>query len=557
MRARIAKALMLVTLASGCGERAADLDVEPNVVDRARLGNEVLFVDASRNEVDAVDVMQVAPTSSVQRIAVRANPRFVVERSGGLRRAAVAPNAGSGGTSADLDPLGLEPSDTSRLPPEEVLILSDGNYDAGGDYIDVPSLTVINRAHAVRHYPLSMPLGQLLLSSDGHYALLWGESTTGNSDKLLRDPNRVALVNLDEDASNTNPVERTLKTTGSAVTAALITPPLKLVNRNGELEPRALALFSFNNGLSVWDLAHPDREEITVQGLSASNQFQLKRLVADPDNAQLYLIQRDEADLRVLSFGQASAAAENDFWPSWNLLRLGLNTASDMVLYTEASVPKVLVAAGRQLAIVDANNSLVDSVALAAGGEKMVSFIGASPNDNDPKKQRVLVWGVGNSTVSFVELANLKKAGAQNIEQLPLGYPLANLIRLSGNLMLTVLSGGGIGTLDLDSRRFRPLASKVVLGSPRIESDARRVWVGANINDNRVAFFEPATLATGSLRLDSVVQDLFLFENGEDRRVVATHASPIGELTIVDGKQVTRKSSRVLTGFLVDGLVNR
>jgi hypothetical protein len=549
MRARTTVALILVALVVGCGERREQIDVPPNIVDRARLGGELLFVDANRSEVDAVDVMKEAPTPSVTRISVTANPRLIVERTPGVRRSVV----GAGGNIQNADPLEIRVREGCGLSPKQVLVLGDGSRNAGGDYIDMPSLTVIDQEHKVVRYELSRAFGQLLLSGDAgaHYALLWGTSTTGGSDDLLNDTNRVALIDLSQPPSSSNPIERTVKATGGSVTNAVITPELRI---NGELRP--LALFSYGNGLSLWDLAHPDLEEITVEGLSGSNQFQFKRIVADLENAQLYLIQQNEPDLRVLTLGPATSG-NRDFWPSWNQLPLGLSSASDMVFYTDASVPKVLVAAGDRLGIVDANDSRVATVPLSPAGSKMVSFKGASPNDNDVNKQRVLVWSEGGSSVSFVELGNLEKGGAQNIEVLPLGYALTDLIQLEGNLWLTVLGGGGVGTLDLDSRRFRPLAANVQLRSPLIESDARRVWVGGSNSDNRVGYFDPETLATGSLRLDSPVEEVFQFENDKHRRVAVTHDSPIGEMTIVDATTVTRNSSQVLTGFLVDGLVNR
>jgi hypothetical protein len=368
----------------------------------------------------------------------------------------------------------------------------------------------------------------------------------------------VALIDLErpptksEVPAENNPYERTLKATGGDVSDVLLTPPLAI-----GAEARTVALFSFGNGLGVWDITNPEHEDITAEGLSVSGNFLLNRVVADPDNAKLYLVQQGLLDLRVLSFGAAEdPEATNDFGLSLNQLPLALSGASDMVQYTDGAATNVLVTTGSRLAIVHTNDTRVGSVALDASGERLHSFEGRSPND-DVSKQRVLVWGAGKSAVSFVELANLEEAGKKNVEQLPLGYSLTDLIALPNNLMLAVLSGGGIGTIDLDSRRFRPLPSTIQLSSPLIESDAYRIWVGGNNLDSRIGYFEPGNLATGSLRLDDVVQEMFLFEKGNERRIVVTHDSPIGGVTIVDAKDATRATSRALTGFLVDGLVKR
>lgn len=542
MRTRTLSTWALCALAIGCGERRDSVALAPRIVGVARLGTELAYVDANRGEVSAVDVMKPL-IADVARIEVGKNPRLAVERTVG----AVSPVLGSSSAATEASSLQLR-----RLAPQEMLVLSDGEVDPGGDYLEKPSLTVVTAGHETRKYVLSSPFANIELSPDGSRALLWGQDSSRG---LLSNPNRVAVVDLNaEPATGINPYERTLKATGGTVQSVLITPDVIYG------EPHSLVLFSFSNGLSAWDIAHPANEDITVEGLSNNGAFRLTRVVVDSSKAQLYLAQENQADLRVLSLQEKDAGSTNNFRLALNQLPLGSRAATDMVFYTEQSDAKALVTNGSELGIVDANDSRVATVKLAKGGNRLFSFVGKSPNDND-LKQRILVWGEGASTVSFVELANLEKAGAQNIEELPLGsgFVLKDLVPLSENVLLTVLSNRGIGTLDLQARRFRPLSATVDLSSPLIESDARRVWVGgAGLGrPDQVGFFEPATLATGSVSLDVRAQKLFLFEDGEQRRLVAMHDSPIGEMTIVDANKVTRASSLVLTGFLVDGLVDR
>lgn len=543
MRARTFITWALCALWCGCGDRRESMEQAPNVVDMGRLGPELAFVDASRNEIDLLDVMASSPSPRVERIPVGAKPRLVVERTKGVLNPVLGSSSAGTETASLIE---------RRLAPEELLVLCDGEVNSGGDYIEAPSLTVVTRAHKTRKYPLSTPFVHVELSPDGTRALLWGQDSSRG---LLNNPNRVAVVDLDEAPSDgENPFERTLKATGGTVQSVLIAPNIHYG------EDHTLALFSFSNGLSAWDLAFPEHEDITVEGLSNNGAFNLTRVVVDSDKAQLYLAQQNQTDLRVLSLQEKDAGSTNDFRLALNQLPLGSKAATDMVFYTEQSDAKALVINGSELGIVDANDSRVATVKLSKGGTRLYSFVGKSPNDNDTK-QRVLVWAEGSSAVSFVELANLEKAGAQNIEELPLGsgFSLKDLVPLGANVLLTVLSEKAIGTLDLETRRFRPLSSTVDLSSPLIESDARRVWVGGTGSGraDRVGFLEPATLATGSITLDGKVQKLFLFESDKQRRIVASHKNPIGEVTIVDANKVTRASSLVLTGFLADGLVER
>ncbi|HEY5956359.1 MAG TPA: hypothetical protein VIV60_07405 [Polyangiaceae bacterium] len=553
MKTRIGLILCLGACCFACGERHAGIDQAPDIVARVRLSNELLFVDASRNEIDALDVMKEAPTPTIARFSIPSRPRLAVERkpgrSDGIVNSDGTLDAESSAGASQLQQLG-------RRAPNEILVLSDGKKDEGGDYTDPPTLSAVDSNHRVRRYELSAPFRQLILSEDARYALLWGQVAPSGEASLLDDPNRVAVVDLDAAPSAENPYERTLKSSGGYVANALITPAMAA--GSDTTTPRPMALFSFKDGLSIWDPAHPEHEDITVAvDTSVSAQaFSLKRLVADTKNGKLCMILDGEKVLRVLSFVPTTGAS-NDFTLSWNQLPLDVNGANDMVLYGESSNRKVLVASGSSLGIVDVNNSTVAHVNLASPGDRLYTYLGAAPSDNDIK-QRVVVWGVGQRVVSFVELTNLEKGGAQNIEQVSLGSsPLANMIQLQPQLLLTVLQGGGTGTLDLSSRRPHPVSSSVDLGAPLIESDARRVWVSGGQGDSRIGYFEPMALRIGTLRLDAKVQELFLFEDTSTRRVVVTHDSPIGEVSIVDATTATRASSSVLSGFLVDGWVNR
>jgi hypothetical protein len=552
MDTRLGVMLCAAACCGGCGERHAGVDVAPDIVAQVRLGSELVSVDASRHEIAALDVLKRSPTSTVSRLSVPAHPRLAVERSPGKGDDVV--NA-AGIVDGEAGVSGMEAVDLARLAPTEILVLSDGSKDEGGDYVDRPTLSVIASDHQVRHYELSVPFRQLTLSQDARFALLWGQVTQKDDANLLDDPNRVAVVDLDAPASTANPFERTLKSSGGNVVKALITPAMN-VGANANM-PRPMGLFSFNDGLSIWDLTNPAHEDITVavdRG-SGAPAFSLKRLLADAANGKLCMVLEGEKVLRVLSF-IAATGASNDFGLSWNQLPLDASGANDMVLYGDPANRKVLVAIGSSLGIIDVNNSTVARVALSTPADHLYTYWGASPNDNDIK-QRVLAWGTGQSVVSFVDLTNLEKGGSQNIEPVRLGGSVEKIIRLQSDLMLTVLQSGGTGTLELESQRAHPVSSTVALSAPLIESDARRVWVAGGNEDSRIGFFEPAALRIGSLRLDAPVQQLFLFEDASQRRVVATHPSAVGEVSIVDATKATRASTSVITGYLLDGWVSR
>jgi hypothetical protein len=508
--------LGLTYLVSGCGSRDESLSTLPAVVARAKLGNELLFVDSTEGTVHALDVMAKQVRSTTQRIDIPASPLIAVER----------PNK------------------------KEVLVLCAGARDANDEWLETPALVVIDEKHSVRNYPLSTPLSAIRLTQDGRYAVLFVQGDSKETSDLLSNPNRVALVDLDAKPSNLNPTERTLKAPGGALRSVTLTEPLEVIGQS-----RPFALFTFDDGISVWDLSHPERVEITSEGLAALGSVNLRRVVTDPANGTIYLIQSGLTDLRVLDLNNEASGKDNDFWPSWNQLPLDSSSASDLVLYQEEDEPRVLVAVGQQVRIIDSNDSRVVPIALNQSVTQFYTFEGIAPND-PTVRSRVLGYSPNSSSVTFIELKELEARGSRNTEVLELGNPLSRIVPLSSTRLLTEFASGGIGVLDLESRRFTPLTASVELTAPLVESDIKRVWVGAAGN-YRVGYFEPSTLETGDLRLDAAIEDLYLFENDSRRRIVVSHASTWGQVTVVDTEQATRSKATVIDGFLLDGLVKR
>ena len=511
----VAVALGCLQLA-GCGKREVELDEAPSVVARVKLESELLYVDSNGGVVHAVNVMSKHLTATASRIDIPARPTLAL----------------------------------ARPASSEALVLCSGEQDANGEWLEKPALVAINTKHAVRRYELTVPLSNLQLTTDGKYAVAYGPDKNSASSELLSNPNRVALIDLEASPSSSNPVERTLKAPGGALSSVVLTEPLNVTGTN-----RPFGLFTFGDGLSVWDLSHPERPEIASEGLGAGGTVSLRRTVADAPNGTLYLIQSGITDLRVLALNNPSTGKDNDYWPSWNQLPLDSSSANDLMLYDEAGAPRVIVAVGSEVRIIDSNNSRVVPISVTSRIDNFYSFDGVAPGDTKSRK-RLLGWSPNSNAVTFIEFADLESRGTRNMEVLQLGNTLLGVVPLSLTKLLTKFKGGGIGTLDLESRRFTPLSSSVELTAPLIESDAHRVWVGAT-SDDRVGYFDPSSLETGYVRLDAPIQQVFLFESGQNRKIVVSHDNPFGQMTVFDAATPSRATATVMDGFLLDGLVNR
>ncbi|MGC4069801.1 MAG: hypothetical protein QM784_35115 [Polyangiaceae bacterium] len=502
------------SVVSACGERTDALDAAPSVVGRAQLKDELLYVDETDGWAHAVDVMTDEPRAKADRIDIPAHPTRVVER----------------------------PSE------DEVLVLCAGERDTNGDWIEKPALVAIDAKHQKRTYTLSTPLTKMNLTQDGRFALLHTPGSDGSSGELLSNPNRVVLVDLSAKASDSNPVERTLKAPGSELANVYLFDDVRIGGTS-----RPIGLFTFGDGISIWDLSHPERAEIASEGLGSGGSVTLSRIVADGDHGTFYLIQQRISDLRVLNLDNPIEGKENDFWPSWNQLPLDSNSASDLVLYEDHQEPRVLVAVSNQVRIIDSNDSRVVPINTPAAVQRFYSFEGAAPNDPE-SKQRVLGWAQGATAFVFIELTDLESRGTRNMEVVEVGASIREVLPLSSLELIVSFANGGIGVFDLQNRRFTPFTSTVELTSALIESDGKRVWVGAAA-DRQVGYFEPRTLEASSMRLDDPIQEMFLFESGSKRRIVVAHDDPWGKFTVVDGAKLSRANATVVEGFLLDGVV--
>lgn len=499
-------------LSLGCTDRADRVTRDILIVDREALGGEVVYVDQANSEAFAVNVVSGELRPQGQRFELPAHP---------------------------LDA-------TARIGADELLVRCDGRQNEYGDTEEPPTLAAVTKTHQVRSYGLDASVGELVQSSDGSIALLWGVGTVAGGNQLLSDPNRVSLISLDEPPGNRNPIGKTMPTSGGQVSGALITEPLLI---NGA--ERRLGIFESEGGITLWDLSHPARAPITVELRGSWSRVRVQKVVADREAGQLYLLIEGSADIHVLSFLSANDSHDNDFWPSLNQLQLGPTVGTDIVLMKDDDVPKVLAAVGGAVAVVRASENVVTSIPVGVTVQRLLPFEGVSPT-NDEVQARVLGWSPGESTVAFVDLYELEQLGTRNVELLSLGHPIKDVIELGQNRLLAVFSDAAIGTIALDSRRFTPLSSSSILDSPVVDHTSGRVWVAPEY-ETRLGYFATDTLSFGEVRLDAAIEDFFVL-GGTSPRVAVTHPHLLGSMTVVDAKNPSRKTAHNIEGFWVDGL---
>ncbi len=514
MHKRDLGALGMVCALVACGERSDELNEPFAIVAKQPLSGEMVYVDSSRDLAFFVSVEGESLEPRTTRLGLPAQPRAVVRRTGS----------------------------------EELLILGEGRHNQVGDLEAPPTLSRLDADHQRVVYELATAQSGLVQSEDGDVALLFGVPTNEERE-MLSDPNRVHLVYLDEAPSENNPFGKTIPAPGGQITGVRLTEPLSIAG-----ERRRLAVFSSSSGLTFWDLSHPERAPITMELVTSFGAVQIKKMVNDADNGQLYLLLEGSADVFVVSFLPASTSRDNDFWPSLNQLELGSASASDLLLMDEEGERKVLSALGNQLSVVRAKENVVTQIPVGTQIAELLAFEATSPSE-DQVRRRVLAYSSQSTVVAFVDLYELEQLGSRNVELLPLGHRLARVIALPENRVLATFDDLMIGIIDLESRRFVPLTSNEALENPFVDTELGRVWVGES-GLSEVGYFDYTTMAFDSLRLDSFIEQFHLVGASDQRRLVITHDEQLGALTVVDAKQPSRSRARTIRGFLASELVS-
>lgn len=455
-----------------------------------------------------------------------------------------------------LDPL---------VDPDEVLILSAGDLDATES---VPSVTALNKNGEQRIYKLAAAFDSMVQSPDGRY-LVVKFSQTNVANRLLFNRNQVAIVDLTQppkaqtEASEadelTNPVDRTIRGFGEPPESIVFSPPLMIKGVE-----RQLAVVLFKQVVALLDLTHLDRPEFTIE-LAASSvnapSINLEQVLFDTQENKVYLRGSASPDIYVIQIApRDNEPNKNDFVPSLNQLGGG-GQLKDMKLYGNAPERRLLVAAGANALVIDADSNRVTSIPLPAPATKILMFEGRSPQV-DTRETRALLYSLGSSDVVFLDLAQIEDRKQRNAERLKLNSyleviplkPNVGAASASNQIMLRHAGLLGASIVDLEKRTVNAVSSQVDLKGGTPDAFLNGVWVAPSYQ-NKVGFIDlsdPNKIQPKEVRLDYPVVDLLLFTQAAHKRVLVTHDSSLGRATVLEARDLRDLTQAVtLEGFLL------
>jgi hypothetical protein len=472
-----------------------------------------------------------------------------------------------------LVPLPRDPvAATRRLGADELLVLSRGERGEPGLAPQPPALTVVpgDPARPLVSVPLASRFSGMAQSADGRFVVTaFLGSASGPAGETLFNPNELAVVDLA--AARPTAVARTLRSYGTVPSAITFSPPLKLADG-----PRTLAVIFADNFVTLLDVEHPTRSEVTI-GLTLPpddrRTLRPAQVVFDPDDPALYLRADGANDvyaLRLVPVPAAERGADgNDFRPALSLLAAGTGPA-DMALYDAPEGRRLLVVSpgSSDAAVIDAHSSRSTRIPLDAPASRILLFSGLAPGDPKSRPRALLVGpGLAASAVSFLDLEQLEGLRARNLDSRPMGAAAAAAYffpeRGQALILHSPRSGGpGLSVIDLARRTVAPLFAQSpptdVTATQGTRPEGDKIWIGSDRSD-RLGFVTLGSLSPGEVRLDAPVTSVLPVPHPTDGhpRVVAVHPSAVGSLTVLDADQPERATARAAYGFLLTNLLDR
>lgn len=513
-----------LTLAlAACADRDPRYALSMETLPPVAAGSALVYVQPALSRATVVDLTQDTP--AVRQVAVGGDPVLV----------------------------------NARVAHDEALVLSRGQRGAAGVAPAPASLTGITAAGAARRWTLGSPFNALAQNGDGRYGMAYF-NRSASAGRLLFNPNEVAVVDLDRAQGPSNPVIRTVRSFGGVPNGVVFSPTMTVAG-----EPRTLAVVLSDAYVTLLDLNHPERSEVTVRLTLPEDPRAVApaQVVFDTDNATMYLRADQSNDLYVLRLVTVTpeSPTANDFRPALNQLAAGVRPA-DLALFGEPNARKLLVVSpgSRDARVIDTVANTTTVVSLDAVANRVLLFNGPSPRSPAPALRALLYATAGvASAVSFVELTDIESRRSQNVETLQLGRVINQALPLPerGVVMFghPTSATGSLSLLDLGRRTAAPIFSEVALESARFDDDQQALWV-APPSGERLGYIELNNFRPGELRLDAPIVDVIPVSRAAGRRVVALHEASDGWITVVDGTDVTRERSRSLRGFLLTGLLD-
>jgi hypothetical protein len=430
-----------------------------------------------------------------------------------------------------------------------------------------PSLQVIDaEALAVSSYTLPAPFTGMAESPGGRWLVAYFSAPVAGSN-----PNLLAIVDLEQDPSQDNPVVLAIRSLGSSPLAITFLEGIDVAVPDAGVVKKNLALVLSESYVTLVDLDQPARTEISVRlavpGLDQSviPSAEDVLVIDDPEGLSSRVLLRSDNASDIFSMTFIGAAPQipdgNDYSISLNQLSVDINPTAapaDMVLFEEEG--KTLVLATNRIsgsiAVLDPETTMVtkiltdfptDKIHILEEGRSALLYtptVGMTP---------------GEEMAYFVTFEGILEMKEMNLEEFSFGGLLGTLIPVPGrDFAAFTLSGQSQNLFFLDLRT-REMHQVFLSGSAEsaqflMVPDGSAMVINPR-NLREVWFIDDMTSYTVTrVILDETVDSMALLE--ASGTIVLDHGYPEGYVTFLDADDPGRSGAVSLWGFIFDGVLS-
>lgn len=535
MKVRIALFAVLLVPAFGCDDGTEFWRPRNQLLPLVALDDQVAFVERSSHTAFLLDPAD--PALVPRRVSVGQGAATASKRNGKNQLLVLAK--------------GIRGSASESEVPAEL------------DIVDGPTATATA-------YPLTGRFDAIAQSDDGRFLVLHHSPGAPASDTGLFNPNEMTLVDLVPAGSPAAPVltAKTIRSLGGVPSGVRFSPSFAFT-----LGPRTLAVVLSQNYVTLLDLDHPDRGEVSVPLCPQSSGCTLTptQVAFDPDNFNIYVRVTGAKDIYQIHLTDtaSTASASNDFVASLSMLAVGA-AAHDMALYGAGKGgTRLAVAAAdaKQLVVIEPSTSRAVTVNTVIPVGRIVLF-----KSSTQKQQALLLDPVyGATSVVFADLEQVESTGGLAMSDYALGAAAAEVHPLVDQGIVVLVASrmtgsAAITVVDLATRSFSAWGSEgMSLGLPTFETrNPSRLWYTDASSGlaylNLVARPTGPRLTTGETWLDQPISAVVplaspssVHTGNPTRFLVATHPDEgaIGNLTVLDAESPSRAGARTAYGFLL------
>lgn len=418
-------------------------------------------------------------------------------------------------------------------------------------------LDLSERNGLAQSYEIGSAFDRLAISSDGSVAVAYFSSggfdaTTG----VFRNPNELAIVDLEREPSEDNPTLRTVRSFGSAPDGVVLSPPMRIPGA-ADTSPRIFAFLLAENTLTLLDATNPKRREVTIRlgtGSTDAAIIRPRELVFAPNTGTAYVRSDNAADVLsvLLTAEEPESELDNDYQPALAELGAGAGPA-DVAVWDDAIERRFVLAAmpsTREVAIIDADTASFVTVSTPDPIDRIMLF----PNDPNLQPRVALLASIAQG-LPRVHLLSLDGISDElvpvNLRTVTMSEPVLDVLQIPGSEQALIVHDANrtvLGLLDVGLGAVSPLEGVGRLDSFDFSSDGNFL-VGVTNQVSRVGILDLQSLHPTNIRIDDDPGRVFALEGGA---VMVDHGDAFGRATYIPTVDSQRSDARVMSGFLLE-----